>query len=898
MSLRFGTSGIRGIFGKNITTDMAFKLGVTIAKAFDNASKVVVGIDSRKTSPVLASALMSGLGAMGAEVYYAGLAPYPVVAFASGKLNGVGVLVTASHNPPEYNGFKIFVNGRELTSIQENMLQDYRKEPEPRFDRRLEPKYVDISDQVVDEYLEHLFSFVEPLEKEIRVIIDGSNGAAGVIATRALRELGAEVIDVNAQPDGFFPGRMPEPSEENLKDTMNIARSLGVPAMALDGDGDRLALIDPRGRFVDQSYTASLILEEVSKRRRGRRVVVLSVDTLDVAEEIAKKYGLKVYRYKLGYLPDIVYSMINDVLMATEPWKHMIPSYGARYDGILSACILAKVVEEGLEDRLSRLPKYYGIRRTYHIDPSRIDIVYMRLMHQLLERSHKYKRKKDLIDGIKVLGDGERILVRKSGTELGKLRIYIQARSKERAEEFKRKLEEIIKEAKRCFFVPIKKNGTIRVRYLVETTPDNRGKLYEIASHLADEQSLSIAGVTDVIFSVLGIDKEDIKKYGAVVRHVDPIGSKVVSDHNGGESIVDIGIVEIEYPTVHLSKDISFDDILVYIAGDLLDSASVRSIKITSIEFPENILKRFGGPLRSDYLRKIRGPGPYLGFIMKPSLGLTSDQYAKLARDVAEAGVHMIADDEKLLDPKYSKRIDRAKRILNEIKKSKNEYVFYFLNIGSRDPKRTLSTVLKALEKLDVERLGVLIPSMYASYDEINEVVREFDVPVYTRNSGFSALIDSPRGFNAAVLALFERISGADIAQIPPPVGSHKKDLYTVRSAYNALAGEGPIGKTIPLIGSGITPSLAYDAINMGFRDVIYLVGRAIVGHPKGIKAGVKAMLDAFKGALDGHTKEEIARESEEFRVALEKRGLESEISLSELERELTRLGYIRRDRI
>ena len=442
MGLRFGTSGIRGVFGETVSADMAFRLGVSVVKAFEKASRVIVGIDSRKTSPLLVNALMSGIGSLGAEVYYAGFAPYPVIAHASKKYDSVGILVTASHNPPEYNGFKIFIAGHELTSIQEEMLKEARNEPMPKFDRTKKPRYIDVSDQVVEDYLEDLLDFVEPLEKEIPIILDGANGAAGEIATRALRELGAKVIDVNSNPDGFFPGRLPEPSVENLKDTIEFSRKLNVPALALDGDGDRIALIYKD--FIDQSYTATLILTQLARHRRGRRIVVISVDTLDVIEEVSKKYGLKVYRYKLGYLPDIVYTMENDVLLATEPRKHMIPAYGPRYDGILSACILAKVIEEGLEERLKSLPKYYGIRKTYRIDPEKIDLVYMRLMHKLLEIAREKKRKKDLIDGVKVLGDGERVLVRKSGTERGKLRLYIQAKDKKTAEELLKELERII----------------------------------------------------------------------------------------------------------------------------------------------------------------------------------------------------------------------------------------------------------------------------------------------------------------------------------------------------------------------------------------------------------------------------------------------------------------------
>ncbi len=445
MSLRFGTSGIRGLFGENITAEMAFKLGISIARTFEDANRVVVGIDSRNTSPILARSILSALESQGSDIFYAGLAPYPVIAYASREIRGVGILITASHNPPEYNGFKIFIRGRELTSLQESLLQESRKEPIPRFDWRKKSKYTDISDSIRDDYLESLLYFIEPLEKEIEIILDGANGAAGGIATRALREIGARVIDVNVQPDGYFPGRMPEPSEENLKDTMSLSRKLSLPALALDGDGDRLALIY-RGSFVDQSYTAALILDEIaSRKRRGKSLVVLSVDTLDVVEEVAHRYGMKTYRYKLGYLPDLVYTLYEDVMLATEPRKHMVPEYGGRYDGILSALILAKVFEEGFEEKMNRLPRYYGIRRTYRIDPKKIDLVYMKLMHQLLSRAKEYGRKKDLIDGVKVVGDGERILVRKSGTELGKLRLYIQARSEERAKSFLKRLEEIIK---------------------------------------------------------------------------------------------------------------------------------------------------------------------------------------------------------------------------------------------------------------------------------------------------------------------------------------------------------------------------------------------------------------------------------------------------------------------
>ena len=408
-------------------------------------------------------------------------------------------------------------------------------------------------------------------------------------------------------------------------------------------------------------------------------------------------------------------------------------------------------------------------------------------------------------------------------------------------------------------FVPIV------ARYLIETFYDkvrNKGGLYDAAKRMADEQSLSIKGVSEKFRSLIGTS--DLSEYEAKILRVE-----VISKKDLGDKTLYLGIVEIAYPDVHFLPGASFMNILTYVVGDLMDSVYLKSIRLLSVDFSEALLNIFGGPKKADDLRKLRGKGPYLALIMKPSLGLSPEQYAKISYHVAKAGIHMITDDEKLADPSYCRRIERAREILRAIRKA-GSHTVYFVNASSIRPVEAIS---KILEELDTERLGVLIPSTYSGYDVINDVRREFDIPIYTRNSGFSTLTEGPRSVSHEVLAYLERVAGSDIVQIPPPVGVHKKDIELVIAAKKALEKDIGIMRSIPLIGAGIHPTRAYRAVSLGFKDVIFLVGGAIVGHPHGPEAGVKAMFDAFEGALEGKSVNDLIEESEAFREAYEKRG-------------------------
>lgn len=405
----FGTSGIRAIADRGLA-ELAFKVGLAVGGSY---GRVVVGYDTRTTSNAIAHSLISGLLAGGCECYEAGLLPTPTLALAAGSFDAAA-MVTASHNPPEYNGIKLLnpdgsaFNRRQRQQI-EKLVSDDALSAAPWHDIKGSSFYNGAIDRHIERILQDF-----PSEFNLKVVLDCGCGAASVITPYLLKKLGCNVMGLNCYPSGFFPHDI-EPTEANLGDlakaTLEFGADLGI---AHDGDADRMMVIDNKGRFVSGDKLLALFAREA-----GAKEVVTTVDASMAVDE----YGFKTLRTRVG---DIY---VSEELKSTgcefggEPsgaW--VFPKVSLCPDGIYAAAqVLAVASRQKLSWLVDRIPDYPIMRGSM----SGNGLAMSRLQQELLVL--KPISVSDL-DGIKLNFEDGWVLIRKSGTE-PKVRVTVEAKS-------------------------------------------------------------------------------------------------------------------------------------------------------------------------------------------------------------------------------------------------------------------------------------------------------------------------------------------------------------------------------------------------------------------------------------------------------------------------------------
>jgi phosphomannomutase len=427
----FGTSGIRGVFPGVVNPELALRLSRALARYF-NYGTCALGRDARLPSLPLSLALASGLTASRCSVVDLGLVHLAVVPWAVRRYRlGFGVYVTASHNPPQYCGVKVFREGGvEVTSEDEVAIESL-----------LDAAGYGSWDEVggytelnaLGEYVEELESVVRPgrVRRVPRVVLDVAHGPTALMAPRVLVDMGVRALVVNGNVDGRFPHRYPEPRPDVLEPYLPLLRALDYDAvLAFDGDGDRLAVVTRRG-FVKQDRVIALFARYVLQNRRG--TVVVSVDCGGAVREVAEAYGGRLVYYRLGKTHEGLLRY-GDAVLAAEPWKVIDPRWGTWIDGVYQAAYLAKVAaEEGrdFDGLLEGIPDYPQARYSVAV-PEGVKLqVFSEVVEELRSR---YSERATLteVDGLRLdFDDGSWVLVRASGTE-PKVRLYAEARTVDR----------------------------------------------------------------------------------------------------------------------------------------------------------------------------------------------------------------------------------------------------------------------------------------------------------------------------------------------------------------------------------------------------------------------------------------------------------------------------------
>ncbi len=429
----FGSSGVRGVVNRDFMPELAAAIGMAVGSS---AKCAVVGMDARTSGPMVEAAVASGLMAAGCDVFHAGIITTPTLAEAARSMS-CGVMITASHNPPEYAGVKLWnpdgMGFGVSQSAEIEKLIESRKFKLAAWDavgkRHVFPEAVE----------NHAYRILQGVgTAKLKVVVDCANGPASTITPIVLQRMGCRVITINSNIDGHFPGRPPEPVDENLTDLKRAVVSMKADmGIAHDGDADRMVAIDDKGAFLGGDQLLALFAKKYAKKK----IVV----TVDASMAIDDFVDAKVVRTRVG---DVFVSEEVKKVKAEfggEPSGTWIfPDQSYCPDGILAAARLVEIAsKKKLSELRKKIPRYPIVREAVRYDPK-----YKEIVLKNLDREVKALECDELLtmDGYRLQFEDGWALIRPSGTE-PKIRYLAEARTEKRAKEIMNLISSI---AKRC----------------------------------------------------------------------------------------------------------------------------------------------------------------------------------------------------------------------------------------------------------------------------------------------------------------------------------------------------------------------------------------------------------------------------------------------------------------
>lgn len=430
-------AGIRGIWGDSLfpATGAQYSAAFAITR---KGGKIVVGRDTRKSGEALKHAVISGLLSFGCEVVDAGILPTPSCQLAVEELCAVGgIIITASHNPEQWNGLKFvnsrgeFLNEEEFTALINVLDNDRIQYPSIR---NPVPFHIDetVNGRIVNTHIDKICSVIDTERirgKKLIAVIDAVNGAGSRLIIPLLERLGVDLITLNCKEDGNFP-RGAEPMPENLTDLCMAVKKEGAEiGFAVDPDADRLSIVSEQGIPLGEEMTLPLVANHILAREKG--VIVTNLSTSMAIDFVAKQHDVSVVRTKIGEANVVSAMKENNCIIGGEGNGGVIVPkiHYARDSGIGIGIILDCLAASGrkISDLAGDIPQYYMVKRK--IDCS----------GQVIEKTVQYfekhysGEKTDVRDGLKVIWDDAWLHLRKSGTE-GLLRVFAEAMDIKRAE--------------------------------------------------------------------------------------------------------------------------------------------------------------------------------------------------------------------------------------------------------------------------------------------------------------------------------------------------------------------------------------------------------------------------------------------------------------------------------
>ncbi len=441
MAVRFGTNGIREIVGEGLTARAVAEVAGAFAQVLGTPGPAVVGTDGRTSSPAFGRVAAGALSASGVEVLELGILPTPAFQYSVPRLGArYALVVTASHNPPEFNGIKgIAGDGLEIPPEAERAIERAVAEgafPRVPFDRvgTLRP-----DPEAGPRYVNGILGQVDRgriAARKFRVVLDCGNGASALTSPPLLNRLSVRYTTLNGNVDGTFPGHLSEPTEANLVDLVRTVPAVGADfGVAHDGDADRAIFVDEQGRYVPGERMLALLARE-AVRSAGGGLVVTPVTSSLAVEEVIRPWGGKVRYTRVGS-PVVSRAMAEShaIFGGEENGGCLFPAHQLARDGAMT---LAKVLEllarEGrpLSEVLSELPPYVLVKRKMPCPLALRDVVIREITEELLHAAGGDTQVLTL-DGVKVTTPAGWYLIRPSGTE-PLYRVFAEAKGSREAE--------------------------------------------------------------------------------------------------------------------------------------------------------------------------------------------------------------------------------------------------------------------------------------------------------------------------------------------------------------------------------------------------------------------------------------------------------------------------------
>ena len=431
MAKFFGTNGIRGIFSEDFTLEFVHDMTLAIGTYFKKGP-VLIGYDGRDSSPIICKVISSALNSIGIDCNIAGIVPTPCLEFAVKTLGySGGIMITASHNPPQYNGIKPAANdGVEISRDDELVIEDIF----------LQKKWIqnsknwgstDKEERAIDVYLKGIISHIDSKlieSKHFKVVLDLGNGAQAVSAPDFCKMLQCETFLINENIDGSFPGRGSEPTPQNLSKLSEtvIANNADV-GIAFDGDGDRSIFCDNKGNILTGDKSALVLMRHILKKNPNS-LVVTCLNSGSNTEVLAREFNSKVIRTKVGSVEVSRKMVPTDALIGFE--ENGVFMYGKHNqvrDGCMTLALMLDLLAtsgKSIYEDVTSLPHSFTTKDKISCSPENVSKLIMSLKNEFPNS--------DTTDGIKITIDPKNwVMIRPSGTE-PIVRVYAESESQEK----------------------------------------------------------------------------------------------------------------------------------------------------------------------------------------------------------------------------------------------------------------------------------------------------------------------------------------------------------------------------------------------------------------------------------------------------------------------------------
>lgn len=442
----FGTNGIRGESNQYLNCELSLKVGKAIAKVL-GPGPIAIAMDTRISSDMVRSAVSAGLMSMGVDVHNLGMVPTPALQYYV-KTHDVtgGVMITASHNPPEFNGIKcVSADGTECSHEEETAIEDAYEEDLKvvSWDKIGRENVIEGAGEA---YIDAIVSKVDAdliRRSNIKVVLDCANGASVHTSPLLLERLGVQAVVLNGEADGMFPGHYSEPVEENLSELKEEVVRIGADlGFAHDGDADRCVFVSETGRYLPGDIGLALLSILCMKTTAGKKQVVSTVALSNMVEDAIVDAGGSLVRTAVGS-PIVARRMIEDgsPIGGEDNGGIIFADHQFCRDGALAAARMIEFVARygSVQAEVDKLPKYTTIKAAaYCADDKKEYLV------DTMAKNHS-SEKIDRTDGLKIIFDDGWVLLRPSGTE-PKFRIYSESKD---ADVAKRRSEQFVDEVAR-----------------------------------------------------------------------------------------------------------------------------------------------------------------------------------------------------------------------------------------------------------------------------------------------------------------------------------------------------------------------------------------------------------------------------------------------------------------